>query len=654
MEVFNAVNKYCEDADCDLIVFPGGARNSTPYLYQQTSIYRHINKNNLDSLIITSSKLFKQDEKFQEQEKSAEAVPVICVSEESKDMPCITSDFKKSYRELIMHLVTVHKCKTFNIITGPYNNKASTERLKMCLEVLAKFNITIEPKRIFSGTFEDESGYYAMCYFEEKGLLPVDCVISLNDNMCLGVMQYVKDKKIAVPQDLKFIGFDDIPRSAHIDHTITTVTQNLWPMCQKAVDSARLLAQKKTIAKKEYIPCSVLYRQSCGCVDYNDYTTNYISKDGMVPFGQSNYRQLGIDYFALEHDVFALRHFLSNLNSVQTIDRAIFHVKMALPLLRIKSCAVVLYDHRVPLKDGDTFELPEEAKLVMSYEQNLSDAVAKKVEDDNNTTYKESKEITYVAFNPKSSMLPEGTFSDRRRLIIVNALFYKTNQFGYVVYEPGDLHPCLYDTLFTQLSTTLNSAVVFTEKNSAEKKLGTLLKSLETTNTELTGISQTDELTGLYNRRALLKIGQHSIDLAVEMKRYGIVVYADMDGLKAINDTFGHNAGDDAIKSMAQILRQVFRGQDIIARIGGDEFVVVASGVNTSFLPKLRERLAAAEQEWNGTAKYSFKISISLGAVDFDDANHNLEDLLPLADKLMYKEKKLKKSRSAKKEKIKQ
>lgn len=94
MEVFNAVNKYCEDADCDLIVFPGGARNSTPYLYQQTSIYRHINKNNLDSLIITSSKLFKQDEKFQEQEKSAEAVPVICVSEESKDMPCITSDFK--------------------------------------------------------------------------------------------------------------------------------------------------------------------------------------------------------------------------------------------------------------------------------------------------------------------------------------------------------------------------------------------------------------------------------------------------------------------------------------------------------------------------------------------------------------------------------
>ena len=649
IEVFDAIKTYCEETNTDLIVFPGGSRNSGHFLYQQTSIYRHINKNNIDSLIVTSSSLLKQDQKFQEQEKSPQAVPVLCMSEDSKVMPCITSEFKKAYRELITHMVTIHKCKKFNIITGPYNNKASTERLRLCLETLAKYNIEVDPARIYGGTFEDDSGYFGMKYFAEKGLLPVDCVISLNDNMCLGVIQYALDNNIKIPQDLKVLGFDDIPRSSHIDFTITTVTQNLWSMSKQAVDSARLLAQGKEIPRKQYVPCSVRFRQSCGCVDYNDYKTDYVNAEKMVSFEQNSYRKLGIKYYSLEHDVFALRTFLTNLNSVQTIDRAIQHVKLAMPYLRVKSCAVVLYERRITLKNNDLFELPSRASLVCAYEEGIS-VQANAQQRDN---VDEDDVTEYITFNPSEQILPSGTFSDRRRMIIVNALFYKQNQFGYVVYEPGNLHPCLYDTLFTQLSTTLNSAIVFTEKNSAEKKLGTLLKSLESTNTELTGISQTDELTGLYNRRALMNIGQHSIDLAIEMKRYGIVVYADMDGLKAINDTYGHNAGDAAITAMAQILKQVFRGQDVIARIGGDEFVVVASGINTSFLTKIRERLNQAQSEWNSDSKYKFKISISIGAIDFDEKNHNLEKLLSLADKEMYKEKKIKKSRSAKKEKIK-
>src|SRR5574344_181358 len=649
MEVYNAITEYCAKKKYDLVVFPGGSKNSNVHAYQQTSIYSHITKKNVDALIITSSQLLNPGSGLVQQKTKKESVPIVCISEENSDVCCITADYKKSYRELITHMVKEHKCKVFNIVTGPYNNNASVERLKLCVATLKKFNITVPKKRIYNGTFEDESGYFAMTYFSEKKLLPADCVISLNDNMCLGILQYATDHNIDIPKELKLIGFDDIPRASHTGVTISTLCQNLWPMCKQAVEYAGLLAQGKKVPKKTLVDCLLKYRQSCGCIPLSDYTTDYISDGKKQAFQKETYRNLGIEYYALEHDVFLMRYLLSNLNAVQTVDRVIYHLKAALPFLRIKACAVVLFERKLVFEEKDTFTFPSRATLVMSYEENNS-ATIEEIREEERI---DETVCAYKSFVPSEGILPEGTFFDRQRLLIIKALYYKNLQFGYVVYEPGEMHPCLYDTLFTQLSTTMNAAILFTEKSAAEKKLSVLLKNLETTNTELTGMSLTDEMTGLYNRRALLSIGQHSIDLALEMKRTGIVAYADMDGLKAINDTFGHDAGDIAIKSMAKILKQVFRGQDVVARLGGDEFVIIATGITTAFMPKIRERLTTAESSWNKETKYPFKLSISMGAVDFDENNHMLEEMLTQADKVMYEEKKMKKSRSTRKEKIK-
>jgi len=630
MEVFDTIKEYCAKKEYDLVLFPGGSQNSSVYPYQQTSIYSHITKKNIDSLIIISSQYLKQNIKSN--------VPTLCICEETKEIPCVTADFKKEYAEIITHMVKEHKCRVFNIVSGPYDDKISQDRLKIVLDTFEKLHIVVPKKRIFSGTFEDNSGYKAMTYFEEKKLLPVNCVISLNDNMCFGITQYAAEKNIAIPKEMKLVGFDDILRARHAPCTITTLSQNLALMCKQAVDYAGLLAQGKKVPQKTLVRCEPKYRQTCGCVASDDYTTDYLCNGKKIAYEKEEYRDLAINYYGLEHDVFLMRLMLSNLNAVQTVDRAICHLKTALPFLHIKACAVVLFDRKITFEENETFELPAHATLVMAYEKN-------------NSITSESK-TAYKKFSPADGLIPEGTFTNKRRLLIVKSLYYKNKQFGYVLFEPGDLHPCLYDTLFTQLSTTLNTSILFTEKNAAEKKLSVLLKNLETTNTELTGISLTDELTGLYNRRALMSIGQHSIDLALEMKRSGIVVYADMDGLKAINDTYGHEAGDIAIKAMAKILKQVFRGQDVVARLGGDEFVIVATGVTTDFMPKIRERLTQAEKSWNKTGKYQFKISISMGAVDFAEDNHALEKMLVQADKIMYKEKRAKKSRSSKKEKI--
>ena len=98
---------------------------------------------------------------------------------------------------------------------------------------------------------------------------------------------------------------------------------------------------------------------------------------------------------------------------------------------------------------------------------------------------------------------------------------------------------------------------------------------------------------------------------------------------------------------MAFILRNTFRSHDVIARLGGDEFAIVSAGMDFSSLGKLKERIKEACEEWYIKTNSQFRLSISIGAVEFNEMNKNLEKLLSQADKLLYKEKASKHTRSA-------
>ena len=160
----------------------------------------------------------------------------------------------------------------------------------------------------------------------------------------------------------------------------------------------------------------------------------------------------------------------------------------------------------------------------------------------------------------------------------------------------------------------------------------------------LTKFSRTDEMTQLLNRRGFMSVGQQSINIAMDIRQSGVVVYGDMDGLKKINDTFGHEAGDRAIKAEAEILTNAFRRTDIIGRLGGDEFAVVALGLTQDVYEKIKAKIETLCEEWNKTAKEDFILSISLGAVFFDEDNVDLDSLLKEADAAQYREKKRKKA----------
>ncbi|MBD1813408.1 diguanylate cyclase [Microcoleus vaginatus] len=159
---------------------------------------------------------------------------------------------------------------------------------------------------------------------------------------------------------------------------------------------------------------------------------------------------------------------------------------------------------------------------------------------------------------------------------------------------------------------------------------------------EVRQLSVTDELTGLYNRRGFFLLANQQLRIARRTQTSYFILFADLDGLKKINDTLGHEMGDRVIVDAAQILKQTFREADIVARLGGDEFALFIPNFSGDSSIDFHGRLQENIDRFNQQSERAY-ISISLG-VEFGDLNNEvlLEQLLAKADKLMYDHKRTK------------
>ena len=150
-----------------------------------------------------------------------------------------------------------------------------------------------------------------------------------------------------------------------------------------------------------------------------------------------------------------------------------------------------------------------------------------------------------------------------------------------------------------------------------------------------------DILTGLYNRRGFLTFADHLLKLSDRAHRGLILIYADLDNLKQINDDHGHEEGDRALVIIADVFKETFRDSDVMGRVGGDEFAILALEASAENLDALRKRLK--ENLEKAQSKFPLhRLTFSLGIVHYDpQMPQSIEELLKKADMLMYEEKTL-------------
>lgn len=226
------------------------------------------------------------------------------------------------------------------------------------------------------------------------------------------------------------------------------------------------------------------------------------------------------------------------------------------------------------------------------------------------------------------------SFEERfhRYATYIHTLSIDEEQLGIMVFQINLDKYSIIDSLAIELACALKLTFTFSTQRQLENKLETL--------------SQTDELTHLFNRRGFLNLARERFKFSRFDDETGILFYADMDGLKKINDTYGHAEGDFAIITMSHILQDTFLKPDIVGRIGGDEFVILSTDQDRSYIEYVTMRLNQLCNEFNASSGKPYLLSISVGGVAYGpDDNHTLETLMTKADELLYERKQRKKKR---------
>ncbi|MBN2736113.1 MAG: GGDEF domain-containing protein [Spirochaetales bacterium] len=229
---------------------------------------------------------------------------------------------------------------------------------------------------------------------------------------------------------------------------------------------------------------------------------------------------------------------------------------------------------------------------------------------------------------------------DKGHIYVFQPLFLGSRHFGLLILGEVD-DAIIYESLRVVISSFFLGRELFDKQKETELQLQKTLRELKNANRELQVMSVRDKLTGLLNRRGFDSLSEKFASLAENMKSDICFFFADLDYLKMINDTYGHQEGDFVIQEVADILRRVFDKNDVVARIGGDEFVILAHARCEDDLMVYKKRIIEEVAVSNRRLKKPFEISISLGTA-YSPATKPvpLVTLTAMADEELYREKK--------------
>lgn len=312
-------------------------------------------------------------------------------------------------------------------------------------------------------------------------------------------------------------------------------------------------------------------------------------------------------------------------------DRAYETVVDKLTRLHLDSSYLFSFEPALTNKASDTWQPPEYVYLKAYH--NRGDAIQLAPEDQP-VKY---KEIFANKFLPQ----------DRRYTIVVSPLFSNEEHYGILFSELRHEYFNYLQSITVQLCAALKIITLMKQQKFIERQLQKSLVEIKENNQLLSDLSKQDELTGCFNRRGFFEEVRKRLSDEKNEGTQAIMVFADLDCLKTINDKFGHEEGDFALISAAEILKSSFGNNEIVGRIGGDEFVVCAFMGKQVDIPALRDHIENVSMEYNlkhGVNK-PFIVHTSVGVYPFI-AKDTLEigELLSHADTLLYEEKKHKRS----------
>ena len=432
-----------------------------------------------------------------------------------------------------------------------------------------------------------------------------DAILAANDMMAFGCLDFLTSIGVKIPDDISIFGYDDILQAETADISLSTINQQIYRQGQQVAKLVLDCCNGKKIPLSTDISTKVIYRKSCGCGSERKNDTRYfINKYSEQSVNTTIVSHL--ENMQFQNDIYFL---MDSIQSEMTLKNLFEKFSYIIPKKAISALAVCMYEDPVLYTNPNQFDKPYRAKLTVYYNQHEE----KFVPDMD------------LFFNPRISLLPDGIFDDEPGNYMIHPVFNGNKQYGYMISKitaPSYIIAIIYLKVF---SNVISQSYKYTKQLEAHALLDEQ--------------SKTDILTGIFNRRGLIEEGQKLINSAIEDNQRGIICFGDMDKLKYINDTFGHDMGDKAIKGMAIVLQDSIGKDKVIGRLGGDEFVFVMDNYSLNDFDNLKETVNVNCKKYSKDNSFPFEIQISLGAVKFSENHKNLSRLITKADKEQYKDK---------------
>ena len=517
----------------------------------------------------------------------AAGIPAVSIDRDLGDLYYIGIRNAAAMEQITRHLIEQHHIKRLNFISGPDTNSESTERLAAFQKVLREHDIPIEPDRVYHGTFRAKDGRRAVESFLSSDLPFPEAIVCANDAMAISAVLTLEENGIRCPEDILVSGFDNIYNARHFSPALTTIER---PLMQSGALACELIIRCIAGEKPERVQelsAVPIFSESCD-----------ISR----------------------HDQMAC-----SLVECDSFDEYIDTLKQFVRKTKCEEFYLCLNDNwhmkQIQEEVGYTGALPADTYTVHGYSQRMIMPLS----------YFDGEFHGESGFTSDRILPRLRTDSERNRNMFFVPLHFRERCLGFFAIVNSDfpMASALFHSWSINISNTLENF----------RKLLCLDEIVQ----ELDKLYAIDSLTGIYNRNGFKRSSQALFDACAVEHRQVMVMFADMDGLKHINDNFGHKAGDHAIRSIAAILQESCLRGEIACRFGGDEFFIFGADYSEAAADALRGRINKALEICNRNSDLPYELSVSLGAcITVPPKDSSIFQLITVADNRMYEEKKKK------------
>ena len=632
LDVLSGISDYFKDKDVRVVIIqtriPGV--NQGAFDYQYCTGFEYAKSKEIDAIICVSGIYASQMEEdtLREILKNYEPRPVISIAMEPrvKNGYVIQADCRKSFMDIVNHLKKVHDCKKIAFFSANQTrSKEALERYDAFTAALDSCKLPFYPELVFDGCFTDFKAYdEIIARYKSKKEIPFDAIVCANDMMAYGCIRAFNEIGVRVPEDVKVIGFDDAIVASMISPKLSTINQDIYSQGYEAAEIAYRVLNGEKMKKELLKPLVPKFRQSCGCISMDHSLPAYKNTDGEL-CSDLNEKNDDINQFISALNVKnTIVTLLDTIRGFNTLKQMFFSLKYIAAQCSINGMAVHFFKDVQIIDSEREFVLPNEVELHMFYSEIKNSEIFR----------------PGLTVDPHEKIFIARSMENVSGVFLLNPIYMGETNYGYMLCQIKENKFADYNVYLKIIVNAVAQAYEYTSKIQEGR-------NLERENTTLALQSRMDELTGILNHilcPGFFEQGQAALDLLQETDTSGVIFFADMDGLKKINDTYGHDMGDKAIMLQARVLKDIFRSSDVVGRLSGDEFGIVALGMKMSYVENTKLKIDMLCKKVSIENQLPFTLSISLGAVDLQKSSV-LKQLLTEADKELYKEKKKKHAR---------